>query len=282
MTSVEQAADGRAFEVFDEPYAEGDGERLLARIYRPAASVPVPLIVEVHGGAWTSGDRTNNQVMAEALAERGIAVVSLDFRLAPRWPYPAAVADVNAGIRWCHANLDRLGGKADWLGILGTSSGAHQVLLNILRPDDPRYAGARAAGTAAVRYGIVCWPISDPLARYRMAIERGRARLVEAHDSFFGSTDIMAEANPQRVLEGGAGPGLPPLLIVQGGSDENVTPDMAARLQAAYRGAGGQADLLIYPNQPHMFITADIRSAAAREALDRIAAFILQRTRKRI
>ena len=68
-----------------------------------------PAIVEVHGGAWTGGDRFNNVVIHNAIAAAGTAVLAIEFRLAPASPYPAGIADVNLGIRWLKANIARLG-----------------------------------------------------------------------------------------------------------------------------------------------------------------------------
>ena len=68
---------------------------LLARFYRPEGQGPFPAVLEVHGGAWTSGDRLNNVSIAEHLAAHGIVVLSIDFRMPPAARYPDTVADVN-------------------------------------------------------------------------------------------------------------------------------------------------------------------------------------------
>src|SRR6267154_1688925 len=131
----------------DIEYQRIDGETLLARLYRPRGTGPFPAVVGVHGGAWTSGDRTNNVAIDQALAAAGTVVMALDFRIAPRWRYPASVADVNFGIRWLKAHAAQFDTRADWVGSVGSSSGAQQMLLNALRPRDPRY---RAAGGKVV------------------------------------------------------------------------------------------------------------------------------------
>ena len=116
---------------------------LMARLYRPRGVTGFPAIVEVHGGAWTGGDRFNNVVIHNAVAAAGTAVLALEFRLAPAAPYPGPVADVNLGIRWLKANIARLGGDPAKVGGLGTSSGGHQLLLNVLRPHDPGYTALK-------------------------------------------------------------------------------------------------------------------------------------------
>src|SRR5438093_434422 len=97
----------------DVEYARPGGQPLLARIYRPQAAQaePWPLLVDVHGGAWTYFNREVDWYFDSALAADGMVVVALDFRLAPT-RYPAAVADVVAGIRWAKAHAPALGGPA--------------------------------------------------------------------------------------------------------------------------------------------------------------------------
>src|SRR5215831_1729614 len=155
---------------------------LLARFYRPEGPGPFPAVLEVHGGAWTAGDRLNNVAIGGYLAAHGVVVLSIDFRMPPAARYPETVADVNFGIRFLKANAERFATRADLVGGLGTSSGGHLLLLNALRPRDPRYASHPLPGAdASLAFAIVCWPVADPLARYRAVGERGNDRLVEAH-----------------------------------------------------------------------------------------------------
>jgi acetyl esterase/lipase len=256
---------------------------LIGRLYRPRDVTGFPAIVEVHGGAWTGGDRLNNVVMHNAVAAAGTAVLAIEFRLAPAAPYPAGIADVNLGIRWLKANIARLGGDPTKVGGLGTSSGGHQLLLNVLRPHDPRYAALTLANSpdvdAGLAYVVVCWPISDPVARYKMARETGNERLVKNHHAFFGDEAAMAEASPQRILESGEAPRLPPALLIQGTADANVTPDMADRFAAAYAKAGGRITLRKFEGEPHTFVSVNPESPASVEALRLITDFIRDQTR---
>ena len=60
---------------------------LLARLYRPRGDGPFPALIDVHGGAWASGDRLNNAPLDEALAKSGIVVLAIDFRMPPAHRY---------------------------------------------------------------------------------------------------------------------------------------------------------------------------------------------------
>jgi acetyl esterase/lipase len=256
----------------DRVYASPDGIALLARIYRPAGTGPFPAVLEVHGGAWVNGDRLNNVAIAEALAGAGILVVSIDFRMPPSVRYPVPVADVNVGLCWLKAHAEDLGSRADLVGVLGTSSGGHMALLNPLRPADPRWAAPEAV--ASVAFAVACWPVADPLTRYRVMQARGVARLVAAHHQFWPDEAAMEAGSPQHILERGEASHLPPVLIMQGTADDNLTPDMASRFAAAYAAAGGKVTLEMFAGMPHAFIPADPAAPAAVRALRLIVDFI--------
>lgn len=274
-------------EVRDLEYQRTDGAALLARLYRPKgpgnSNGIFPALVDVHGGAWASGDRLNNAPLDEALAKSGIVVLVIDFRMPPQWRYPASIADVNLATRWLKTHAQEFGSRRDLVGGLGTSSGGHQLLLSVLKPADPRYAALPLAEAPAedarLPYIVLCWPISDPLARYRMVRDKGNARLVEAHDAYWPSEAAMAEGNPQLIVEQGEAAALPPAILVQGTGDDNVTPDMAGRFASAYCAGGGQLQLEKFAGQPHTFIVRDPASDASRRATELIRDFVLAQTR---
>jgi len=272
------ATEARTYSVTHEDieYQRQGGKPVLARLYRPVGASGGPAIVEVHGGAWTSGDRLNNAVIAQSLASVGAVVLSLDFRMPPEAAYPTSIADINLGIRWMKAHARDYGVDPARVGGLGSSSGGQQLLLNALKPREPRFAALPLAGgfDARLAFAILCWPVADPVARYRMAQEKKIDRFLQAHHAFFGTEAAMDEASPQRILERGENVEMPPLLILQGTADDNLTPDMADRFAAAYRKAGGAVDLQKFAGEPHMFVTKDPTTEASRRALALMQAFV--------
>jgi acetyl esterase len=88
----------------------------------------------------------------------------------------------------------------------------------------------------------------------------------------------MAEASPQRILESGEAPLLPPALLIQGTADANVTPDMADRFAAAYAKAGGRITLRKFEGEPHTFVSVNPESPASVAALRLITDFIRDQT----
>ena len=249
-------------------YARVDGMELRAELYRPthAADRLRQALVMVHGGAWTVNDRLTPEVVSVAFARRGMTVFSLDFRDGRNGKHPCAVRDIAAGIRYVRANAAQFEVDPGCIGLIGSSSGGHLVLLTGIQPDVPAHRGTPFAidgefrdadVSAAVGYVIALWPVSDPLARFRYARASGREELVAAHLRYYRDEEHMAEASVQRTLAQGEAQGegqtLPPLLVVQPGADRNVPQEMTLDLLREYQRAGGDLQYLFYPGLPHAF-----------------------------
>lgn len=251
---------------------------LLARVYQPQGVGPFPIVVEVHGGGWGSGDRLNDHALNTALARSGVIVAAIDFRLSGQAKFPASVADVNLAIRWLKQCATKFGGKPSAVGGVGSSSGGHKLLLNALRPSDTHYCTTENLEIdehdASLSFVVACWPVADPWARYQMALKQQRAALIQSHVSYWNSDEEMIVGSPQHILERREQTHLPPLLILQGSADENLTPDMSERFAAQYVTCGGSAELALFDNQPHAFISRHPESNASRRAISLISDFI--------
>ncbi len=241
----------------DIEYRQAGNESWLVRVYEPQAAGPFPFLLDVHAGAWVAYDRLLNALIDRALAASGIVVAAIDFRQAPRDPYPASVADVNYATRWLKAHAIDFNADPRTIGGLGNSSGGHLVMLSAMRPCDSRYAAlpltAQSQVDATLGYVIALYPILDPYARYLFAQQTGRADLINAHDAYFQTSQAMQEGNPQLILSRGEQAEHPPTLILQGTADLNVTLEMEERFTAAYRAAGGWIDLVTFPGAQHGF-----------------------------
>ena len=248
----------------------------LVSIYQPRGTGPFPTVLDVHGGAWIHGDRLNNADLNHWLAERGILVAAIDFRMPPVASYPASIADTNLGTRWLKAHATEYGGRAERMGVLGTSSGGHVATLSAMRPRDPRYAALPGPGgaDASVDYVIACWPILDPSARYEMAKRAGREQLVEAHNAYWGSTEAMSEGNPTHILRRGEAVETPPALIIQGTADDNVNPAMLQPFVDAYRARGAPIHMEVFEGMVHAFAVRQPELPETARARDLILAFI--------
>ncbi len=253
------------FTTEDLDYLHHAGQTFKLRLFRPNGAGPFPTVIDLHGGAWCSGDLNECQVYAEGLVQRGLMVAAIDFRHAGEG-YPASNADINYAIRWVKANAQRLGARADRIGIAGQSSGGHLAMLAAMRPADPRYAAiplpaglvAQDANVAAV---AMLWPVINPLSRYRHALrERASAspaawqvNIPERHDLYWKTEANMAEGNPMLAMERGESVQTPPALWLQGRPDvvhdyrdpeAPIPGNEPERFVANYRRIGGEIDLV--------------------------------------
>ncbi len=284
MTTTELAR--YAIDVEDVEYLRHGDKALLARIYKPRGTGPFPLVIDLHGGAWCKKDRTSDAGTDEPLAKSGVVVVALDFRMPPEAAYPASMADINYAIRWCKARAQELNTRPDMVGILGVSSGGHQAMLTAMRPADARYAALQLPGNekldATVRCAVLCWPVIDPLGRYRYAkglqndarMKKQADEWIASHDKYWKDESEMTEGNPTLALERGEKGQMPPLLYLQGTADVAHPKPNRDSFIAAYRKAGGKIDLHLFEGVGEAFITNDPASQQARDAIEKIIEFV--------
>src|SRR2546428_1213948 len=219
----------------------------------------------------------------------GVIVAALDFRVPPVAPYPASLADIHYGIRWCKTQAAAWHGRADWIGAMGTSSGAHQAMLLGMRPHDPRYAAlALPAGAAGVdgTLGrvILCSPVIDPLGRYLYAKGLRQdctppagfaARVVPMHDQYWQTEEAMAEGAPARILARGERTALPPVLcLARQYAAGPPRPDLDAFVRQ-YRQAGGKIDVTLFEGEGEGLLRP-LSSSTAQQALEQMVTFIHQ------
>jgi len=280
-------------EIEDVEYLRHGDRPLLARLFKPHGPGPFPAIVELHGGAWNLGDRLMDVAINKPLAQSGVVVAALDFRMPPVASYPASLADINYAIRWVKTQAAKWGSRPDWVGVLGSSSGAHQAMLAGMRPGDPRYAAlplpaGSPAADARVCSVVLCWPVIDPLARYHYAKrlkESGEPhpqlldQVIPLHDKYWQSEAAMAEGNPVLALERGERAELPPVLYIQGTKDVAHPRVDLDRFVAQYRKAGGQVQLELFEGEAEGFVIRNSSSPASGQALEKIVEFVHQQAR---
>ena len=274
-------------QIEDVEYLRHGDKTFLARVFRPQGSGPFPVMVELHGGAWVNGGREDGNAGNEALAGNGIIVVALDFRVPPEASYPASLADIHYGIRWCKAQAEGWNGISDKIGAMGTSSGAHQAMLLGMRPHDSRYAALSPSNGAtdvdgALDCVIMVSPVIDPLGRYHYAKglrddinppESVGERTVAMHDMYWVTEEAMGEAAPARILARGERAELPPTLcLARPYEAAHPRPDLDEFIMR-YRKAGGQIDATFFEGEGEG-VLRDLSTDVAQRALDQMTAFI--------
>jgi acetyl esterase len=250
----------------DVPYA-GDGHahhRL--DVYRPVKrDGPLPVVLYIHGGAFRILSKDTHWLMAIAFARRGYLVFNINYRLAPRHPFPAAVEDGCAALAWVMENAARFGGDADRLVLAGESAGANLATSLAVAASWPRPepwarkvwdAGARPRAVLPA-CGILQVTDVDRFARRKRLSPFLRDRLHEMEDGYLPATHPRGPArdlaDPLIWLEHAAPPErpLPPFFTGVGTAD--VLLDDTRRLKAALDRLGVPCEVRYYPGEIHAF-----------------------------
>lgn len=135
----------------------GPAGPIRVRLYRPASAAVdamLPALLYVHGGGWVIGDLDSHDVTAARLSVMaGVAVMSVDYRLAPEHPFPAGYDDVVAALRWLVRHGAEIGIDGTRLAIGGDSAGANIAAAAAIL--------ARDEGIAALRFQLLSYPVTD-------------------------------------------------------------------------------------------------------------------------
>ena len=239
----------------DVEYLNVDGVTRLVRIYQPEGPGPFPMLLSIHGGAWTDKDHTEYESTSTPLAATGIVVAAIGQRVGKGFPYPVQLQDINYGVRWLKAHASDFNGDPDSVGGIGYSSGGHTLPLAAMRPTDPRYSELPLEGSSKVdatfAFTISCWPVIEPYFRYEIAREKGNTDLMEKHHIFFQGDEAMHESTPINIIQSGEKVTLPPAMVMHGTADDVMPIEASERFVAAYNGAGGKAQLVPWQGKGH-------------------------------
>src|SRR5580692_307245 len=231
-------------------YGVADGQTLLLDIFEPANNdgLPRPAIILIHGGAWTSFDKSTMRQLAQFLAVAGFVAIPVDYRLfhddLNRWP--AQLDDVQHAVRWVRANSGKYNVDRNHIGAYGHSAGAQLALMlgmvETRNNSDPAVAKYSSKVQAVVE-------ASGPVDFIMQQDDDGKRFLT----SFLGADltkhpDVWRDASPiSHVAKSNA-----PILIIHGTRDEMVPFAQAEALNDALKKAGADVKFLRLDSD-HMF-----------------------------
>lgn len=229
----------------DVEYGQAAGESLRLDASVPDGAGPHAAVILVHGGGWTTGDKSGGPrkafiaPMHEPLQQAGLAWFSINYRLAPQHPYPACLDDVLTAIRWIKEHAAAYRVDPTRLALSGESAGGHLVALAAVRAD----AATRVAAVIPFygRFDLTDdLKPGDPLRRNYSALF-GRSIYDERAQA------LMREASPIYFIKHG----LPPFLLVHGSADTTVPYAQSTRLQAALRAHRVPCDFITIKDGAH-------------------------------
>jgi acetyl esterase/lipase len=236
-------------------YCTNGGTALTLQLYHPTAAPghPVPVVVYFHGGGWELGTSaiqpgTHFGDVESDLVDHGWDFASVQYRLAPRWPWPAQIIDAKCAIRYLRTFAAYLHIDSSRIGVLGASAGGQlAAMVGLAGPsagfDVGQYADQSSRVQAVVdEYGPADlaapgW-LSSPLAP-------------QVDQAVFGATPgdtaALAAASPVTYV----GPGAPPFLVIQGAEDSVVVPAQSIELVDRLTAAHDEARLIMVQGAGH-------------------------------
>jgi len=263
----------------DIPYRSSGMTEHLLDVYRPIDRPgPLPVVLYVHGGGFRILSKDTHWVMGLAFARRGYVVFNINYRLAPKYPYPAAMEDTCSAYRWVLENAAQYGGDVSQLVVAGESAGANLITSLTLascyeRPEawaQQVYETGVVPGGAIPKCGV--HQVSE-MDRFKQRDPRISEfmddRMMEVSRGYLGAAAMDAPggidlADPVVVLERGDTPSreLPPFLISVGTKDPLL--DDSRRLDRAISDLGGSSEIHYYKGEVHAFQAMVWRKNARR------------------
>ncbi|MFC1746164.1 carboxylesterase family protein [Candidatus Riflebacteria bacterium] len=191
---------------------DGDSEKHTLNLIIPVSSQTFPVLIWVHGGAWSFGDKDNETALGIRFAERGLGFAAINHRLSSQsWHdsklslkgvrHPAHVKDCASALAWIAKNIQIYGGDPSGIFLAGHSSGAHLVTLLAL---DHRYL-KEAGLTKQIIKGVIPAGGAYHLVKYHNRLVKGLGKdKADAHlKTIFGTDETYwIEASPVNYLKG--------------------------------------------------------------------------------
>lgn len=244
----------------DAEYAKPDGKpQYLDLSFAKDAQKKLPVIVAIHGGGWSGGDKRGPMMMLLPLVRDGYAVASINYRLSQVAQFPAQIQDGKAAIRWVRAHADEYHLDADHIGVWGDSAGGHLVALMGTTAGNKDLEGDEGNASFSSRVQAVCdfYGPADFLtinaqappdtAIHHDAPDSPEAKLIGG--AIPDNKDKARQASPIYYVTSDAAP----FLIMHGDVDKLVPLAQSIELRDALQKAGVEASLYILGHQGHGF-----------------------------
>jgi alpha-L-fucosidase 2 len=229
-------------------YAEVDGQTLTMDYYAPKGPGPHPAAIIIHGGGYRRGDSKSGSeaYCADFLAPAGYAVFSINYRLAPKYPYPYMVHDVERSIRFIRHSAARWNVNPNQIALVGGSAGGFlSNMVGLLNsPGDP------AANDPVDRESAKVQAVVTLYAQSSFATVPLNADVHSLLDPLIqqkGEAEALKEASPITYVTKTA----PPFLLIQGDKDEYIPFSEDTNLQTALRKVGVRCDIIRIPGGAH-------------------------------
>jgi acetyl esterase/lipase len=247
----------------DVVYGTAQGTPLLLDLAMPkTGNGPFPVVVFLHGGGWSEGNRQEMNHFIEGVAGLGYVGVTVAYRLVPAARFPAQLEDCKAAVRWLRANAAKYRINPKHIGVVGFSAGGHLAsMLGVTGKNDGlEGAGGNPDQSSRVQAVVSFFGLTDFSTRdWPRDLENG---VIEPFlgGSFANHADEYRRASPITYVTSDA----PPFLFFHGSEDKLVPVDQSKRLGEKLRNAGVFAEVNVLEGEGHGFTDAANQKAMRR------------------
>ena len=242
-------------------YANPDNQHLQLNLAQPSeGGGPFPAVICIHGGGCRAGKREGWDAVCKQLASRGYVAVTITYRLAPKYQFPAAIEDCKAAVRWVRANAGKYHVDANRIGVTGDSAGGHLTQFLAVTNNVHDFDGDQNAGpSSAVQCAAAFYGPCDFTKSYGKSVDAA-----EVLPLFLGGN--LEQQYRRHVIASPlywVTPDCPPMLLLHGTEDKYVNYEQAILMRDRLKAAQVEVELLTLEGAGHGFKGEDQKRAYA-------------------
>ncbi len=232
-------------------FAEPDGVKLKLNVYQPKdrGDGLLPGMVVVHGGGWVIGPRTQQAWYCREFARNGYVVITIDYRMMPKYAFPHCLHDCKAGVRWMRAHAAELGVDPDHIVTFGASAGGHlAAFLAVADPEDGFEGEDNPGPSSHVNAAASLYGVLD-FTKYRDQYPEKFMKKFAGPEGEKRGVDPLVVASPITYLK----PDTPPIFLAHGTSDILVPYSQSVAFHERLLELGIATRFVTYPKRNHGF-----------------------------
>lgn len=241
-------------------YANPDDQHLQLNLARPKkGDGPFPAVVCIHGGGFRAGKREGFDAQCVRLAQNGYVALTVSYRLAPKYPFPAAIHDVKAAVRWTRANAAKYKIDPERIGTTGGSAGGHLAQFLAVTADVKEFEGdgGNAGQSSKVACVVNVYGPSDFTKSYGKSVDAAEVLPLFLGGNLETARKQHLRASPLYWVT----PNAAPTLCIHGTEDKFVAHEQAVWMIDKLKAAGVEAELLTLEGAGHGFKGKDAEAA---------------------
>ena len=233
-------------------YSNADGQHMQLNIAQPKkGDGPFPAIVFIHGGGFRAGSRDGYNNQCIKMAQQGYVALTITYRLAPKYPFPAAVYDTKAAVRWTRANAKKYNIDPERIGVTGGSAGGHlaQFLGVTMGVKEFEGDGGNADQSSKVACVVNYFGPSDFTKSYGKSKDAAEVLPLFLGGDLEKARKLHVRASPLYWVT----PDAAPTLCIHGTKDDYVAYEQATWIIDKLNAAEVEAELLTLEGAGHGF-----------------------------